>query len=70
MVDFFQIDDVGVVAELLKDSDFTDSCARDSIVAVIYLNLFNCYNCVVRLNSHGSLVNGLVHNTISTLAEF
>lgn len=64
MLNFLQVDDVGVVAQLLQNGNFTDGRAWDSIIAMVDLDLFNRYYFLC------CLFNGLEYHTVGTLAKF
>lgn len=61
MLDLLQAHNIRVVAQLLQDSNLTNGCARNSIVAMVYLYLFHRYDLI------GALLDGLIDNTISAL---
>ena len=63
MNNLFEVNDVLIVAKFLQDGDLTDSRARDSIVAMVDLNLLHCYRLV------GGLFYCLINNTIGTFTK-
>ena len=63
MNNLFEVNDVLIVAKFLQDGNLTDSRARDSIVAMVDLDLLYCYRLV------GGLFYCLVYNTIGALTK-
>lgn len=63
MHNLLQINYVWVVAQLLKDRDFSDGRRRDSIVAMVYLYLFDCNDLIT-----GSFC--LINDSVGALAQF
>ena len=63
MHDLFQVDDIWIVTKLLKNSDFSDGCTWDTVIAVVDLDLLNCNDLVsAQLSCH-------IYNTVCTLAK-
>ena len=63
MNDLFEVDDKLVVTKFLKNCDLADSSARNSVVAMVNLDLLHCYGSV------SSELKSFIDDSIGTLAK-
>ena len=63
MNDLFEVDDKLVVTKFLKNCDLADSSARNSVVAMVNLDLLHCYGSV------SSELKSFIDDSIGALAQ-
>ena len=63
MHNLFQTHNVVVVSQLLKHSDFANSCTWDAVVTMIYLDFFDSHN------GPSCDLHGLIYYTVGALSQ-
>ena len=63
MNDLLEVDDILVVTKFLKDCNLADSSARNSVVAMVNLDLLHCYSNV------SSELKSFIDDSIGTLTK-